>query len=107
MRTHICCLKFESKLLQVIARSEAWLAMAIYATHAITVWNDGSVGGHDADFTQNAGDAAERGQDLAHSSLAMSVEKAASTPGLPAGDEEALATRARTTSASPKMMRAS
>jgi hypothetical protein len=28
----------------------------------------------------------------------MSVEKAASTPGLPAGDEEALATRARTTS---------
>jgi hypothetical protein len=37
----------------------------------------------------------------------MSVEKAASTPGLPAGDEEALATRARTTSASPKMMRAS
>jgi hypothetical protein len=31
-------------------------------------------------LADHAGDAAERGQDLAHSSLAMSVEKAASTP---------------------------
>jgi hypothetical protein len=67
--------------------------------------DDGS--GISSRVADHAGDAAERGQDLAHSSLAMSVEKAAPTPGLPAGDQEALATRARTTSASPKMMRAS